>query len=132
MSYNVATRNGRTYGTLLLGMSLAPEDIGRAIAAAREARGWTQLAFALEAHVSPSSVQRWEGGQPPPVRELIRIAGVLGIDPDQLVEPEADPRDGELLRLRGEVAKLGSLLEEVLTRLPPPPPEPQSGRRRTG
>lgn len=130
MSRNLATHDARTRGTLLLGMSFAPRDIGREIAAARLARGWTQMQFAIEANVSVSSVQRWEGGDPPPVRELIRIAGVLGIDPEQLVELEVD-RQGELQSLRGEVAGLREMLEEVLTRLPAPP-ELLPKRRRNG
>jgi transcriptional regulator with XRE-family HTH domain len=84
------TQSHPAYGSVLLAVAIAPEEIGEKIKAARKRRHWTQLAFALEAHVSPSSVARWEAGGLPPVRELIRIAEVLGIPAEQLVEPEPD------------------------------------------
>ena len=82
------------HGTLLLAVSLDPKQIGRRIADARNQKGWTQLAFALEADVSPSTVTRWESGKLPPVRELVRIAELLDVSPETLVEPE-DPERGE-------------------------------------
>ena len=72
---------------ILLGMALDPEEIGDRIKAAREAIYLTQLQFAAKANVSPSTVARWEAGKLPPVRELIRVAPLLEIDPEQLVEP---------------------------------------------
>jgi len=54
--------------------------------------GWTQQQFAWEAHVSMSTVQRWEGGRLPPLNELTRIAGLLGIPFDELVEPRPTSR----------------------------------------
>lgn len=115
MSSNVATQWTRTHGKLLLAVSLEPKDIGRRIASARDAKRWTQVQFALEANVSPSSVARWEAGLLPPVRELIRIAGVLDVEPDWLVEPPEDqPVDADvkerLDRLQEEVALSRRLL----------------------
>jgi len=94
---------------------MEPREIGQRIARAREARGLTQVAFAFEANVSPSTVQRWEGGRLPPVRELIRIASVLQIEPEELVEPNPTP-DSELHSLREEVAELHAMLAELLGR----------------
>jgi transcriptional regulator with XRE-family HTH domain len=73
---NVTTQESRSFRTLLLAVAIDSDEIGRRIKRAREGRGWTQLVFASEASVSPSTVQRWESGRLPPVRELIRIAGV--------------------------------------------------------
>lgn len=78
----------RAHGTLLLAVALEPKEIGKRIASARRRKGWTQLVFALEADVSPSTVQRWEAGLLPPVRELMRIADLLGVEPEELVELE--------------------------------------------
>lgn len=86
-----------------------PRVIGQRIAEARNKRGWTQLQFALEANVSPSTVARWEGGKLPPVRELIRIAEVLGIAADRLVEPFAE----EPAASAADVSDLGLRLVEV-------------------
>lgn len=115
MTSNLTTRNGRSFRRLLLAVSIEPQEIGRRIAAAREKRGWTQMVFAQTANVSVSSVQRWERGDLPPVRELIRLAGVLGIEAEQLVEVDPTAED-QLASLREEVAGLRDLL---LRRLPP-------------
>jgi transcriptional regulator with XRE-family HTH domain len=87
VSNTAATHWTKAHGTLLLAVSIEPTVIGKRIAEARNKRGWTQLQFALEANVSPSSVARWESGKLPPIRELIRIADLLRVDPDYLVEP---------------------------------------------
>ena len=77
------------------------------MATARNRKGWTQLDFAIKAHVSPSSVSRWERGFPPPVRELVRLAGVLEIDPSELVEePPETERDAAILAKLAEIEKL--------------------------
>lgn len=104
-----------THGTLLLAVALEPREIGKRIATAREKKGWTQLTFALEADVSPSTVQRWESGKLPPVRELIRIAELLEVEPEQLVELEATGED-QLAALRGEVGELREMVAELLRR----------------
>lgn len=71
--------------------------------------------LAREANVSLSSVQRWERGELPPVRELIRLAGVLGIEPEELVELEPNGSD-QIAALRGEVAELHEMVQELLRR----------------
>lgn len=114
-TYTARRQSGRDYGTLLLAVSMDPREVGRHIAAARNRRGWTQLAFALEANVSPGTVQRWEAGKLPPVRELMRIAEVLGVEPSDLVELEPTGED-QLAALRREVAELRELAEEILRR----------------
>jgi transcriptional regulator with XRE-family HTH domain len=120
MRTNVGSQKSRTFRTLLLAVAIQPDEIGRRIKKARERKGWTQLEFASEANVSPSSVQRWESGRLPPVRELWRIAGILGVPTEDLVEPEPD--DGEPLsvirrQLASEVARLTKLNDQVEARL---------------
>jgi transcriptional regulator with XRE-family HTH domain len=109
--------------------------------AARERRGWTQMAFAHEANVSMSSVQRWEKGALPPIRELIRLAGVLGIDPENLVEiaPSGDEQivarlaalEAVVVRntegLAANTRSLAALAKEVRALKPPRAPS-QTGR----
>lgn len=82
------TQTHPAFRTLLLAVSIEPREIGQRIAAVRNRRGWTQMDLAHQANVSVSSVQRWERGDLPPVRELIRLAGILEIDAEQLVELE--------------------------------------------
>jgi transcriptional regulator with XRE-family HTH domain len=95
-------------------VTFAPDEVGRRIAAARIRKGWTQLVFAGEANVSPGSVSRWERGKLPPVRELVRIAQVLGIEVAELVEESPPPLSpGEQLIL-AEIEKLKVLVREVL------------------
>ena len=94
---------------LLLAMSLDPQEIGERIRAARLRKGWTQLQLALEASVSPSTVARWERGGLPPVRELIRLAGVLGVPAEDLVEDQLPAQESE--RLEALLARLERLVE---------------------
>lgn len=108
-----ATQWTTVRGTLLLAVSLEPKEIGRRIASARERRGLTQLAFALEANVSPSTITRWEAGKLPPVRELMRIADLLEIDPSELVEDHVDDTS-ELRELRDHLDRQH---DEVVARL---------------
>ncbi len=81
-------------------MSLNAQEVGRRLAKAREAKLWTQLEFAAAANVSPSTIQRWEAGKLPPVRELIRVAGLLDIDAEQLVEAPAEEDRPQAVLLR--------------------------------
>jgi transcriptional regulator with XRE-family HTH domain len=117
------TQFARIHASLLLAMSLDPHEIGQRIRQARDRKGWTQLQFALEANVSPSTVARWESGRLPPIRELMRIAVVLGIPAEELVErPPNGAMDPatlaaaleEVVGLRGEVRTLTALIQELL------------------
>lgn len=115
VTYIADRRWTRAHGTLLLAVAMDPKEIGKRIAAARTRRGWTQLAFALEADVSPSTVQRWESGKLPPVRELMRVAELLEVEPEQLVELEPTG-DDQLAALRGEVGELREMVAKLLKR----------------
>jgi transcriptional regulator with XRE-family HTH domain len=132
MTRNVTSQKERSFRTLLLAVAIEPQEIGRRIKKAREQRGWTQLDFANEANVSPSSVQRWESGRLPPVRELIRLAGVLKVSTDQLVEPGLNEEDRPLAEIRrelaAEVARLARLNEQLEARLAETAP-PRRGRK---
>jgi DNA-binding XRE family transcriptional regulator len=79
----VSTQNARTFANLLLVVSVSPTEIGQRIKAARQRKDWTQLEFALEAGVSPATIQRWEAGKLPRVRELMRVAELLGISTEE-------------------------------------------------
>lgn len=117
MSNNVATTWTRDHSKLLLAMALSPAEVGKRIKQAREQQGWTQLDFALEAHVSPSSVARWEAGKLPPVRELFRIAELLEVEVDQLVEPAPSQSDGLPAEVAAAVqqgfAEIRAMLEQL-------------------
>jgi transcriptional regulator with XRE-family HTH domain len=105
------------HGKVLLAVALDPEMVGERIAEAREARGWTQLDFALEAGVSPSSVQRWEAGKLPPVRRLLRLAELLEVEAEVLIEPRgAVERDDQLVRLLKEEREQAEVGRRALAR----------------
>lgn len=123
------------HGRLMLVMALAPSEVGARIKDARVRKGWTQLGFALEAHVSPSTVTRWEAGKLPPLRELYRIAELLGVGLDELVEADEEATgDDQIADLRGEVAELRGLAVRILQALgeeadlPAPPGESATQR----
>lgn len=105
MTHTAATQWSETAGRLLLVATVDPSEIGRRIKQAREQKGWTQVVFAYQAHVSPSTVTRWESGKLPPVRELIRIAGLLAVDPDYFVIDETPvlPRPSPIIEYSAEI-----------------------------
>lgn len=116
MSYNATTQWNAAKSTLLLGVAIAPHDIGQRIKAARGRKHWTQQEFALKASVSIGTISRWETGKLPPVRELIRIADVLGIEPEELVEPALGPSDevsDRLLAVEAGLSRSEALLERI-------------------
>jgi transcriptional regulator with XRE-family HTH domain len=113
ISHDVSTQNARTFSTLLLAVSLAPREIGERIRLARERKGWTQLNFAIEAGVSPSSVQRWEAGKLPRVRRLMELAELLDVEVSEFIEPVSD-RDAEM---NARLARIEQALEELAARL---------------
>ena len=107
-------------------MALDAQSVGRRIQDARVAKGWTQIEFAAAANVSPSSVQRWESGKLPPVRELLRVAELLEVEAETLVEPPAEgrPQDALLREVAAGVRELERVselldrkLDDVLGRL---------------
>jgi transcriptional regulator with XRE-family HTH domain len=111
-----STQNARSFSTLLLAVSLAPREIGERIRLARERKGWTQLNFAIEAGVSPSSVQRWEAGKLPRVRRLMELAELLDVEVSEFIEPVSE-RDEETCE---RLARIERVLEELVARLEVP------------
>ncbi|MBS0560768.1 MAG: helix-turn-helix transcriptional regulator [Proteobacteria bacterium] len=67
-------------------------EIGRRIAAARQAQGWTQTELAARLGVTRSAVAQWETGRAGQVTGTVsRIAEVLGIGVEHLLHGP-DPR----------------------------------------
>lgn len=102
-------------GRLLLVMALAPEEVGKRIRAARKAKLWTDLQFAIAANVSVSTVSRWQKGKLPDVRELMRIADLLGVPAARLVEdvPSISVEEDQIVRLEAKLDEVLGLLREV-------------------
>ena len=113
---NVASQFTATHGKLLLVMSLDPGEIGRRITQARVANGWTQLELAINANVSPSTVYRWEKGKLPSVRELVRLAGILGVEGDYLVEgePNSDTTTRQDAGMELRLDRIEEMLRQLL------------------
>src|SRR5579862_9343183 len=123
MAHNAVTQWNPAASRLLLAVALDPRVIGSRIKAARKKKGWTQFEFANEANVSISSVSRWETGKLPPVRELLRIGELLGVEPDYLVEPEIsdDEVKVRLGRMEAQLEELAGLVRELAGRDPRQP-----------
>jgi transcriptional regulator with XRE-family HTH domain len=120
MTRNAERHFSTQHSRLLLAVSLDPREVGRRIAGARDAKGWTQLAFALAADVSPSTIQRWEAGKLPPVRELLRVAELLEVEPDTLVEPPESsgrPQIDLLRELATGLSEIAETEKELLERV---------------
>jgi transcriptional regulator with XRE-family HTH domain len=95
-----------------------PREIGRRIKTARDAKLWTQADLSRHANVSLSTVSRWENGKLPPVPELVRVAGVLEVEPGWLVEVpslsgESNGASQRLDRLEAEVEDSRRILVAV-------------------
>lgn len=134
MSHIATTTKERSFRTLLLAVSLDPREIGRRIKRARERKGWTQLEFALEAHVSPGTVQRWEAGKLPRVRELMRVADLLEVATEELVEAEESSESLDQIRrqLAAEADRFAELNERLAALLAGAESRLQSRRTRAG
>jgi len=94
--------------------SVGPSEIGQRLQAARQKKGWTQLELALEANVSPATIQRWEAGKLPRVRRLMEIAELLGIPADELVESAEATERGE--ETHAQLDRIEQLLETLVAR----------------
>ena len=95
------------------------EAIGRRIATARKARGWTQAEFARLFGVSVRMLQYWESGEVVPYRYLERLADMLGCTSEWLLYgTEPDHRVAEHLtrsreRLAAETERLQRNLQTL-------------------
>ncbi len=81
--------------------------VRRNLAALRERRMWTQVRLAEEAGISPTTVSGIENGRisRPHFGTLRKLAGALGVEPDELLSPSgrsslSDELDEEKVRLR--------------------------------
>jgi transcriptional regulator with XRE-family HTH domain len=105
------------FATLLL-MALAPGEVGKRIAQARKAKGWTHGELAERMNVDLRTAQRWQKGVNskgkstlPRLGTLMELADVLDVPRSYFVELEdegatlADLRAG-MVRLEEEVAAL--------------------------
>lgn len=106
-----------TFSSTLLAVAFDTGEVGKRIKAARTEKHWTQMDLAREASVSLATVQRWERGQLPRVRELIRLAELLDVPVENLVEPRReDPTvQEELEEVKLEVARLSALVERLVS-----------------
>lgn len=95
--------------------SVEPEAIAVAgrIVEARTRRGWTQQQFAHEASVSVSTVQRWEKGDIPPHLRLVRLASILGVQPEEITGV-GDKQVDQLAEIRRELAEIKAMLKQLL------------------
>ena len=121
----IAESNGRLHAVV----PLDPKEVGRRLAAARHRQHWTQLEFAIKIGRSPATISRWERGMLPPVRELMRIAEVLEVEPAELVEEQRP--DQAILQSLAELAKLHDPIKQLLAELRARPDVPSRRRKKT-
>lgn len=85
------------------------------IKALRKAKGMSQEDLAVQLHVVRQTVSKWENGLSVPDADVVlRIAEVLGVSVNQLLELPADSQDG--LNLAEELAKANQQLAEYARR----------------
>uniref|UniRef100_UPI0035C9620E helix-turn-helix domain-containing protein n=1 Tax=uncultured Sphingomonas sp. TaxID=158754 RepID=UPI0035C9620E len=71
----------------------------------RKRAGYTQASLAEAMGVEQPTIQRWEAGsRTPDVSQLIRLSGVLGVEPGELFEGSSILALGPRLYVKGEVA----------------------------
>lgn len=76
------------------------EGVGRRIAEARKAIGWTQQRAADKLKIEVQSWQRFERGENTTIRTLVKIANVLGVTTRSLFEDPVS-REHQAGRPRG-------------------------------
>lgn len=111
-------------------MALAPEEVGKRIAEARKARGWTHQKFAEEMGVYMRTVQRWQKGRDPKTGKswlprlatLMEIADLFDLPKSYFVETE-DPK-AQMQELREQVEALRAEIDDLQERMPGPPRAP--------
>ena len=75
------------------------------LGALRKRRGLTQQGLADLMGVEQPTVQRWEKGKrEPDLGQLIKLAGVLGVEPGALIDPTVAAPVGPRLYVKGSVA----------------------------
>lgn len=89
-------------------------EIGKRIAAAREAKGMNQSELARALGVTPQAVQKWEAGGGPRGSRLVQIAEVLKVEIDYLIPTPSKQAQLAGLRdhLRRQQADYGGGVDE--------------------
>lgn len=71
----------------------------------RKAKGLTQALLAERMGVEQPTIQRWEKGKREPnLGQLIELAGILGVEPSALIDPNIATAIGPRLYVKGDVA----------------------------
>lgn len=65
------------------------DNVGRRIAQLRQARGWTQRETAERLRIEEQSLQRFERGANLTLRTLVKLAKILGVEPQDLFKDAA-------------------------------------------
>jgi transcriptional regulator with XRE-family HTH domain len=113
-------------------MRLTSEEVGERIREARLGHGWTHEELARRMHVNWRTVQRWQKGNPPRLQTLNRLADVLGVPDDYLVESTNSLATlNELREQLNELAVRVDTLTRTIAALPQAHPEkPRTEQRR--
>lgn len=107
---------------LALQMSEFKERVGRRIADARDAKGWTQVQLArhMPSSVDGATISRWEKGKVMPTVHLDALAEALDVDPSYFMAPEPEPATPDLIGAlatdspQQQLDRIESMLREVL------------------
>lgn len=112
-------------------MAIEPEEVGRRIREAREAKDWTHEQLAREMGVSLRTAQRWQEGVLPRLSKLMDLADRLEVPRSFFVEDE-DPQVTlrEIReRLEGLEDELRGVRQDLAARLPAAPGAAPARRR---
>jgi transcriptional regulator with XRE-family HTH domain len=100
--------------TNLLSNQATLEELGRRLAEARLAQGWTQAQLAQQAGLSKSTIERLEAGGSSQLTNLLRALRALGrLNGLEQLLPEVTASPIDLLERRGKVRQRASGAHET-------------------
>ena len=99
---------------------MSAQSSGARIRALRSALGLTQAGVAARVGVTTSAVSQWEAGSSSVLgKHLVKLAGVLGVPPGELMSDTTEPTNDalEMPRLEAAIAELDKLPQNQLDAL---------------
>lgn len=115
-AHNAATNRRVVHTVAELQMALADKARGQRIAQLRKRKRLTQQAMAERLHIAYRTYQTWEAGTMPEWPNLEKLAGELGVRPEDLIGDDHDmtpEQESQLDRIEAKLDELIVLLTNV-------------------